>query len=100
MRLVSDSPAIIDILNVAGGSNELQYPTLACHQERLHIIGIDRVDDVFDNRTHRIGRDRRFVLKGILIWTMHDYPGFGAISGFQTKSYCACPICTYMLPYG
>ncbi|KAL3679302.1 hypothetical protein R1sor_022258 [Riccia sorocarpa] len=49
------------------------------------------VDDVFDNRTHRIGRDRRFVLKDILMWTMHDYPGFGAISGFQTKGYCACP---------
>ncbi|KAL3702522.1 hypothetical protein R1sor_020544 [Riccia sorocarpa] len=32
------------------------------------------VDDVFDNRTHRIGR--------VLIWTMHDYPGFGAISSF------------------
>ncbi|KAL3694846.1 hypothetical protein R1sor_008497 [Riccia sorocarpa] len=57
------------------------------------------VDDVFDNRTHRIGRDRRFVLKGILMWTMHDYPGFGFISGFQTKGYCACPTCAYMLPY-
>ncbi|KAL3690030.1 hypothetical protein R1sor_016339 [Riccia sorocarpa] len=57
------------------------------------------IDDVFDNRTHRIVRDRRFVLKGILMWTMHDYPGFGAISGFQTKGYCACPTCAYMLPY-
>ncbi|KAL3679372.1 hypothetical protein R1sor_022328 [Riccia sorocarpa] len=34
------------------------------------------------------------------MWTMHDYPGFGAISGFQTKGYCACSTCAYMLPYG
>ncbi|KAL3701019.1 hypothetical protein R1sor_019041 [Riccia sorocarpa] len=32
------------------------------------------VDDVYDGRTERIGRDRWFTLKGVLLWTMHDYP--------------------------
>ncbi|KAL3676562.1 hypothetical protein R1sor_026510 [Riccia sorocarpa] len=57
------------------------------------------VSDVFDGRTHRIGRDRWFTLRGIMMWTMHDYPGYGIISGFQTKGYCACPTCAVDLPY-
>ncbi|KAL3689491.1 hypothetical protein R1sor_015800 [Riccia sorocarpa] len=44
------------------------------------------VDDVYDDRTTRIGRDRWFTLKGILLWTMHDYPGYTQISGFQTSA--------------
>ncbi|KAL3684834.1 hypothetical protein R1sor_002856 [Riccia sorocarpa] len=58
------------------------------------------VDDVYDGRSHenRIGRDRWFTLKGILMWTMHDYPGYGHVSGLQTKGYCACPTCSDKLP--
>ncbi|KAL3676120.1 hypothetical protein R1sor_026068 [Riccia sorocarpa] len=44
------------------------------------------VDDVYDGRTERVGRDRWFTLKGVLLWTMHDYPGFAQVSGFQTSS--------------
>ncbi|KAL3680993.1 hypothetical protein R1sor_023949 [Riccia sorocarpa] len=43
------------------------------------------VDDVYDGRTERIGRDRWFTLKGVLLWTMHDYPGYAQVSGFQTS---------------
>ncbi|KAL3696095.1 hypothetical protein R1sor_010171 [Riccia sorocarpa] len=53
----------------------------------------DGVDDVYDGRTERIGRDRWFTLKGVLLWTMHDYPGYAQVSGFQTSGYAACPTC-------
>ncbi|KAL3675367.1 hypothetical protein R1sor_025315 [Riccia sorocarpa] len=58
------------------------------------------VDDMFDGRSNRnrIGRDRWFTLKGILMWTMHDYPGYEQVSGLQTKGYRACPTCAEGLP--
>ncbi|KAL3691388.1 hypothetical protein R1sor_005039 [Riccia sorocarpa] len=56
------------------------------------------VDDVYDGRTERIGRDRWFTLKGVLLWTMHDYPGYAQVSGFQTSGYAACPTCGPALP--
>ncbi|KAL3682886.1 hypothetical protein R1sor_000908 [Riccia sorocarpa] len=58
----------------------------------------DGVDDVYDGRTERIGRDRWFTLKGVLLWTMHDYPGYAQVSGFQTSGYAACPTCGPALP--
>ncbi|KAL3681584.1 hypothetical protein R1sor_024540 [Riccia sorocarpa] len=45
----------------------------------------DGVDDVYDGRTERIGQDRWFTLKDVLLWTMHDYPGYVQFSGFQTS---------------
>ncbi|KAL3682319.1 hypothetical protein R1sor_000341 [Riccia sorocarpa] len=56
------------------------------------------VDDVYDGRTERIGRDRWFTLKGVLLWTMHDYHGYAQVSGFQTSGYAACPTCGPGLP--
>ncbi|KAL3702571.1 hypothetical protein R1sor_020593 [Riccia sorocarpa] len=58
----------------------------------------DGVDDVYDGRTERIGRDIWFTLKGVLLWTMHDYPGYAQVSGFQTSGYAACPTCGPALP--
>ncbi|KAL3696636.1 hypothetical protein R1sor_010712 [Riccia sorocarpa] len=58
----------------------------------------DGVDDVYDGRTEQIGRDRWFTLKGVLLWTMHDYPGYAQVSGFQTSGYAACPTCGPALP--
>ncbi|KAL3676199.1 hypothetical protein R1sor_026147 [Riccia sorocarpa] len=58
----------------------------------------DGVDDVYDGRTERIGRDRWFTLKGVLLWTMHDYPGYAQVSGFQTSGYATCPTCRPALP--
>jgi len=34
-----------------------------------------------------------FTLRGILLWTIHDYPAYGLISGCATKGYQGCPIC-------
>ncbi|KAL3693547.1 hypothetical protein R1sor_007198 [Riccia sorocarpa] len=44
----------------------------------------DGVDDVYDGR--------------VLLWTMHDYPGYAQVSGFQTSGYAACPTCGPALP--
>ena len=32
-------------------------------------------------------------IRGIVTWTIHDYPGYGFCSGLGTKGYKACPIC-------
>lgn len=38
-------------------------------------------------------REQRVVIKGILlIWTLHDYPGLGELSGLSTSGHSACPI--------
>ena len=34
-----------------------------------------------------------FNLKAILMWTMHDFPGYGECNGLATNGYHACPIC-------
>ena len=39
------------------------------------------------------GANRRFTLRGILLWTISDFPAYGLISGQQTKGYKACPVC-------
>ncbi|KAL3691577.1 hypothetical protein R1sor_005228 [Riccia sorocarpa] len=65
--------------------------------EELHQLWTG-VDDVYDGRTERIGRDRWFTLKGVLLWTMHDCPGVAQVSGFQTSGYAACPTCGPALP--
>jgi hypothetical protein len=36
-------------------------------------------------------RDRTFQLRGVLIWTIHDFPGYGTIGGFAHQRYAACP---------
>ena len=35
----------------------------------------------------------RFNLRAILMWTIHDFPAYGNISGWPTKGKCACPLC-------
>ncbi|XP_074323373.1 uncharacterized protein LOC141660298 [Apium graveolens] len=34
-----------------------------------------------------------FTLKGILIWTINDFPAYGNLSGCVNKGYLCCPIC-------
>lgn len=36
---------------------------------------------------------RRFNMKAILLWTMHDFPAYGVVAGCVTKGYRGCPIC-------
>ena len=34
-----------------------------------------------------------FQIRATLLWTIHDYPGFGNVSGWGTKGYHSCYIC-------
>ena len=34
-----------------------------------------------------------FTLRGVLLWTINDFPAYGNLSGCTTKGYKACPIC-------
>jgi hypothetical protein len=37
--------------------------------------------------------ERRFTLRGILMWTISDYPGYGLISGICTHGHKGCAVC-------
>ena len=34
-----------------------------------------------------------FKLRAVLMWTLHDFPAYGLISGLTTKGFKACPVC-------
>jgi hypothetical protein len=36
---------------------------------------------------------REFRLRGMLLWTIHDYPGYGTMGGFAHQGYVGCPYC-------
>ena len=36
---------------------------------------------------------REFILRGMLLWTIHDYPGYGANGGFSHQKYTGCQYC-------
>lgn len=38
-------------------------------------------------------QSRSFTLRGILLWTMHDWPGLGSCSGLKVSGYGACHKC-------
>ena len=49
--------------------------------------GVDAVDvSAPEDKKH-------FKMKGILLWTMHDFPGYGVCSSLQTQGHHACPPC-------
>lgn len=47
--------------------------------------------DVVDNS--RSGKSKYFKLRAILMWTLHDYPGYGDVAGLSTSGHYACPPC-------
>ena len=36
---------------------------------------------------------RAFKLRAVLLWTMHDFPGYGTVAGVAHQGYAACPVC-------
>lgn len=44
--------------------------------------------DTYDSSTKR-----NFKLHAALLWTVHDFPAYGNISGHSTKGKLACPVC-------
>ena len=52
------------------------------------------------NREGVLTRDARaymgmshFNMRVVLMWTLHDFPAYGLISGLTTKGFKACPVC-------
>jgi hypothetical protein len=37
--------------------------------------------------------EQTFNLKAVLLWTIHDFPGYGTVGGFSHQGYVACPWC-------
>ena len=36
---------------------------------------------------------RVFTLRAMLLWTIHDFPGYGTVGGFAHQGYAGCPCC-------
>ena len=36
---------------------------------------------------------RTFKLRAVLLWTIHDFPGYGTVAGVAHQGYAACPVC-------
>jgi len=43
--------------------------------------------------SQRNSNDKTFKLRGMLLWTVNDFPAYGLISGQVTKGHKACPVC-------
>jgi hypothetical protein len=43
--------------------------------------------------TYDASSGMKFQMHAALLWTIHDYPGFGNVSGWRTKGYHACYTC-------
>ena len=37
--------------------------------------------------------DKAFRLRAMLLWTIHDFPGYGTVGGFSHQGFAACPCC-------
>jgi len=55
--------------------------------EELEVLWTDGVS-TFDVRTNK-----NFQMRAALLWTIHDYPGYGDLSGWSTKGKFACAVC-------
>ncbi|XP_062073833.1 uncharacterized protein LOC133778034 [Humulus lupulus] len=38
-------------------------------------------------------KKENFILRGVLLWTINDFPAYGSLSGCFVKGYKGCPIC-------
>jgi hypothetical protein len=36
---------------------------------------------------------RTFTVRGVILWTIHDFLGYGTVGGFAHQGYVACPWC-------
>nr|XP_048328552.1 uncharacterized protein LOC125422128 [Ziziphus jujuba var. spinosa] len=56
---------------------------------------IDELKDLWTNgvTTYDISKKERFTMHAAVLWTIHDFPTYGTLSGWSTKGYKACPTC-------
>ena len=40
-----------------------------------------------------VAGSKNFQLRAMLLWTIHDFPGYGTVGGFAHQGYVACPCC-------
>jgi hypothetical protein len=49
--------------------------------------------EVIEDVSVRFTSNTKFILKAILLWVMHDFPGYGVASSLQTQGFYGCPPC-------
>ncbi|KAF7128108.1 hypothetical protein RHSIM_Rhsim11G0023200 [Rhododendron simsii] len=56
---------------------------------------VDELKDLWNNgvMTYDASAGVTFLMHASLLWTIHDLPAYGDISGWRTKGYLACPTC-------
>ena len=56
---------------------------------------IDELKDLWDKgvMTYDVSKKQSFRMHAAVLWTVHDFPAYGTISGWSTKGYKACPVC-------
>ena len=56
---------------------------------------IEGLQELWTNgvKTFDVVTKRSFYMHAALLWTIHDFPAYGDVSGWSTKGYKACPIC-------
>ncbi|XP_058207214.1 uncharacterized protein LOC131320516 isoform X1 [Rhododendron vialii] len=56
---------------------------------------VDELNDLWNNgvMTYDASAGVAFLMHASLMWTIHDLPSYGDISGWRTKGYLSCPTC-------
>ncbi|XP_060672435.1 uncharacterized protein LOC132803435 [Ziziphus jujuba] len=56
---------------------------------------IDELKDLWTNgvTTYDISKKERFTMHAVVLWTIHDFPAYGTLSGRSTKGYKVCQTC-------
>ncbi|XP_062113910.1 uncharacterized protein LOC133824907 [Humulus lupulus] len=56
---------------------------------------IDELKELWGNgvRTFDIIDKEYFTMRAAILWTIHDFPAYGTVSGYSTQGYKACPVC-------
>ncbi|XP_062119373.1 uncharacterized protein LOC133833132 [Humulus lupulus] len=56
---------------------------------------IDELKKLWENgvRTFDIIDKEYFTMRATILWTIHDFPAYGTVSGYSTQGYKACPVC-------
>ena len=56
---------------------------------------IDELKDLWDKgvMTCDVSKKQSFRMHAAVLWTVHDFPAYGTISGWSTKGYKVCPVC-------
>lgn len=56
---------------------------------------VDELKELWENgvMTYDAFTEQTFQMHAAVMWTIHDFPAYGDMSGWRTKGYLACPTC-------